>query len=316
MGRRFVSRFVQSIVVMLGVATVIFLLLRITPGSPAETIAGSDATPQTIHAVAVEYHLTGSVLGQYLHWIGSLVTGHLGTSLIYQLPVARLIGQSMEPTLQLVLAAMIIGVPCGILLGVTAAVHQRGPVDLLINGFNAAVFGMPAYWLGLILTLVFAVSLHLLPPAGYANIFESPIQGLKTLALPAITLAVGVAGVQSRFVRSAMIDALSGDYVRTARAKGASERRVIWVHALRNALLPMITITGMQVGALLSGVVVVETVFTQPGLGLLVSNAIENRDYPVVQGVTLVLVAVFLLINLAADMLYGVVDPRTRRHAR
>lgn len=311
--RRFASRLGQAVVVMFAVATVMFLLLRAVPGDPAAVIAGPSATPAAIAAIRAQYHLNEPILVQYGHWIASLLSGNLGTSLTYQEPVSTLIRQNITPSLQLLAAAMLIGVSVGVALGVLAATHRRRRADLLVSGFTAGMLGMPAFWMGLLLLLAFSVELHWVPSGGYVSVFASPLQGLKSLVLPAVTLGLGVAAVQARFVRGAMIEALGGDYVRTARAKGASEARVVWIHALRNALLPVITITGIQFGALLGGVVVIEAVFARPGLGSVVATAIANRDYPVVEGVTLVLVATFSLVNLSVDLAYAYVDPRIRR---
>jgi len=310
---RVVSRVLQAMLVMFGVTTVMFLLLRAVPGDPAAVIAGPDATPATIAALRAQYHLNRPLVVQYGDWISSVVTGHLGTSITYHVPVATLIGQNVQPTLQLLVAAVVIGVFLGVFLGVLAATHRRRPADLAVNGFTAATLGMPAFWVGLVLLLVFAVDLHWVPSGGYTSVFTDPVAGLRTLALPAVTLGAGVAAIQARFVRGAMIVALTGDYVRTARAKGASERTVVWKHALRNALVPLVTITGIQIGTLLGGVVVIEAVFARPGLGSLIATGIANRDYPVVEGVTLVLVAAFSAVNLIVDLVYGIVDPRIRR---
>lgn len=311
--RHLASRLIQAVAVVFGVATVMFFLLRAVPGDPAAAVAGPGASPATIAAVRAEYHLNQPLLAQYGNWIASLATGHLGNSIAYQEPVSSLIGQNFDPTLQLLVAAMIIGTAIGLVLGVIAATHRRKAADVAVSAFTAGTLGMPAFWVGLLLLLVFAVQLHWVPSGGWANVLTSPAAGLRTLVLPAVTLGMGVGAVQARFVRSAMIQALDGDYVRTARAKGASERSVVWKHALRNALLPVVTITGIQVGVLLGGAVVIEEVFNRPGLGSVVATAISNRDYPVVEGVILVLVAAFCLVNLLTDVVYSFIDPRIRR---
>ncbi|MDA8045991.1 MAG: ABC transporter permease [Actinomycetota bacterium] len=311
--KRIASRLLQAVLVMLGVTTVMFALLRAVPGDPAAVIAGPAATPAVLAAVRAQYHLNQPLVYQYGHWISSLLSGNLGTSLTYQEPVVTLIRQALGPTLQLVIVSMVIGVSLGVLLGVFAATHLRKAPDLIVSGFSSGVLGMPSFWMGLLLLLVFSVDLHWVPSGGSVSILSSPVEGLKTVALPAITLGLGVAAVQARFVRTAMVEALSGDYVRTARAKGASERAVVWKHALRNALLPLITITGIQVGILLGGVVVIEDVFARPGLGSVIATAIANRDYPVVEGTTVVLVAAFSAVNLVVDIAYQFIDPRIRR---
>lgn len=311
--KRIAFRIAQAVLVMFGVTTVMFLLLRAVPGDPAAVIAGPSASPATLAAIRAQYHLNQPLVDQYGHWLSSVLSGNLGTSLTYQEPVTTLIHQAIGPTVQLVIAAMIIGVVLGVLFGVLAATHRRKPADLAVSGFSAGVLGMPGFWTGLLLLLVFAVDLHWVPSGGSVSILTNPVLGLKIVALPAITLGLGVAAVQARFVRAAMVEALGGDYVRTARAKGASETIVVWKHALRNALLPVITITGIQVGVLLGGVVVIEDVFARPGLGSVVATAISNRDYPVVEGTTLVLVAAFSAINLIVDIAYQFIDPRIRR---
>lgn len=311
--KRIASRIAQAVVVMFGITTVMFLLLRAVPGDPAAVIAGPDATAATLAAIRSQYHLNQPIVEQYGHWIASVLTGHLGTSMTYQEPVTTLVRQALGPTLQLLVAAMVIGVTLGVALGVLAATHRRRGADLAVNAFTAGTLGMPGFWMALLLLLVFSVDLHWVPSGGSVSVFSHPVQGLKSLALPAITLGLGVAAVQARFVRSAMVEALNGDYVRTARAKGASERAVVWRHALRNALLPVITITGIQVGVLLGGVVVIEDVFARPGLGSVVATGIGNRDYPVVEGVILILIAAFSLVNLIVDIAYSFIDPRLRR---
>lgn len=308
-----VARIGQAAIVMFAVTTAMFFLVRTVPGNPAAVIAGPDATPATLAAVTAEYHLNRPVLVQYWDWLAGIVTGHLGMSLTYREPVSTLIGQNVLPTVELLVAALILGLGLGVGLGILAATHRRRPADVAVSWFTSGVLGIPAFWVGLLLLLVFAVDLRWVPSGGWANVFTDPSRGFATLALPAGTLGLGIAAVQARFVRSAMIDALEGDYVRTARAKGVGERSVVWRHALRNALLPVVTITGIQVGALLGGAVVIEEVFTRPGLGTLVVEAIANRDYPLVQGVILVLVAAFSAVNLLTDLLYRVIDPRIRR---
>ncbi len=311
--RRIASRVAQAVVVMFGITTAMFLLLRAVPGDPAAVIAGPDATPATLAAIRAQYHLNQPLIEQYGHWIASVLSGNLGTSMTYQEPVTTLVRQALGPTLQLLVVAMVFGVALGVFLGVMAATHRRRPADVAVNGFTAATLGMPGFWMALLLLLIFSVDLHWVPSGGSVSVFSNPVEGLKTLALPAITLGLGVAAVQARFVRAAMVEAINGDYVRTARAKGASERTVVWRHALRNALLPVITITGIQVGALLGGVVVIEDVFARPGLGSVVATGIANRDYPVVEGTILVLVAAFSLVNLVVDIAYAYIDPRLRR---
>lgn len=311
--RRFGSRLLQACGVVLGVTTAMFLLLRSVPGDPAAVIAGNAASPQTVAAIRAQYHLNAPLIVQYGHWIASLARGDLGTSLTSQVPVSTMLWEAVGPTLQLLVAAMIIGLILGIAGGVLAATHRRRAPDLIVNGVTAVTLGMPPFWTGLQLLLVFAVELHWVPSGGAVSVLSDPVLGLKELAFPALTLGLIVAAVQARFVRAAMVEALGGDYVRTARAKGASERVVVWRHALRNALIPVITITGIQVGVLLGGVVVIEDVFARPGLGSVIASGVANRDYPVVEGGTLFLVVTFTIVNLLVDVAYTLIDPRIRR---
>ena len=313
MTRRILSRVAQAVLVVFGVTTATFLLLRAVPGDPATVIAGPDATPASLAAVRAQYDLNQPVINQYLHWLSNVSTGNLGTSLSYQRPVATLIHQNLGPTLQLLVVSLVIGVVLGTGMGVLAATHQRKTADLAVSAFAAAQLGMPTFWIGLLLLLVFSVDLHWVPSGGSASIVVSPLQALKTLALPAVALGFAAAAVQARVMRAAMVDALSGDYVRTARAKGAPERVVVWRHALRNTLLPLLTVTGIEVGVLLGGVVVIEDVFARPGLGLLLVTGVSNRDYPLVEGVTLFLVVAFSLVNLLVDVAYALIDPRLRK---
>jgi peptide/nickel transport system permease protein len=305
-------RLVQLIPVVLLSSFLVFMLLHLIPGDPAETVAGPDATPDVIAAVRHKMGLDRPLAVQYGMWLGNIARGDLGSSYISKMPVIDLVRYAFPATIQLTLAALILALVISLPLGVLASVKQASKLDLFVQGYTALGLGVPNFWLGILLILVFALMLGLLPPGGRIDPLQSPAMGLKTLILPAVTLAIQISAVLTRFVRTAMLEVLHEDYVRTARAKGLQERVVVVRHALRSALVPVVTVVGLQFGRLLGGAVVVESVFAWPGLGRLIIRAVEQRDYTVVQAALLWLVLVFLLINLLTDILYAFLDPRIR----
>ena len=305
-------RLVQLIPVVLLSSFLVFMLLHLIPGDPAETVAGPDATPDVITAVRHKMGLDRPLAVQYGMWLGNIARGDLGSSYISKMPVIDLVRYAFPATIQLTLAALILALVISLPLGVLASVKQASKLDLFVQGYTALGLGVPNFWLGILLILVFALMLGLLPPGGRIDPLQSPAMGLKTLILPAVTLAIQISAVLTRFVRTAMLEVLHEDYVRTARAKGLQERVVVLRHGLRSALVPVVTVVGLQFGRLLGGAVVVESVFAWPGLGRLIIRAVEQRDYTVVQAALLWLVLVFLLINLLTDILYAFLDPRIR----
>jgi peptide/nickel transport system permease protein len=290
----------------------VFLLLRLAPGDPAQYVAGPDAPPDALEAVRRELGLDQSWPVQYVLWLAKAVRGDFGRSLISRYPVWDLILQGLPATIELAVAAFLLSLVLGVLLGVASALAEGRFVDFAVSVFNALALGIPNFWLGLILIIAFALLLGWLPPSGHVDFLESPLESSRFLLLPAITLAVQLAAVLARFLRSALLEVLREDYVRTARAKGLPEKRVIGGHALRNALIPLVTVLGIQFGRLLGGAVIVEAVFAWPGLGTLAVTAVTARDYAVVQGVLMLLVTAFVGINLLVDILYGVLDPTVR----
>jgi peptide/nickel transport system permease protein len=309
----FLARRLFEAVPVVFLATVaIFLGLRLIPGDPALVLAGQDATPETLAAIRSANGLDQPLPVQYAIWLGNVVRGDLGVSFFTRAPVATLLAQRTPATLELGLAAMILSVLLALPTGILAAVHQRRTPDWLISGFNGLAVAVPSFWLGILAILLFSLGLGWLPPGGRGDFTRDPLAELKFLLLPAVTLALpGVAAI-SRLVKASMLEVLSDDFVRTARAKGVGEPDVIWRHVLRNALVPVITVLGLQFGRLLGGAVVTESVFSWPGLGRLIRDSIGNRDYAVVQACLLLLVVVFIVINLLTDVLYGVLDPRIR----
>ena len=305
-------RMIQLLPVILLSSFLVFMLLHLVPGDPAETVAGPDATPDVIEAVRQKMGLNRPLPVQYGIWLGHLSRADLGESYISKMPVIDLVGYAFPATIQLSLAALFLSLAISLPLGVLASLKQGSKLDLFVQGYTALGLGVPNFWLGILLILVFALLLGVLPPGGRIDPLQSPMMGLKTLILPALTLGIHISAVFTRFVRAAMLEVLHEDYVRTARSKGLQERVVVVRHALRSALVPVVTVVGLQFGRLLGGAVVVESVFAWPGVGRLIIQAVEQRDYTVVQASLLWLVLVFLLINLITDITYAFLDPRIR----
>ncbi|TAH51205.1 MAG: ABC transporter permease [Chloroflexota bacterium] len=335
MGRYLIKRSLTLILVLLGVSLLVFGFVRLIPGDPAVVMLGERATPESIERVRAQLGLDKPVYEQYLIFIANALRGDLGTSVLRQEPVTREILRRFPATIELAFGAMIVATFLGIPLGILSAVKRNSWFDASSMVVALTGVSMPIFWLGLMLIFLFAVTLHWLPSGARldANAQYEPItnlvlldsllqanlalfaQGLRHLILPAVALATIPMAIIARMTRSSMLEVLNQDYVRTARAKGLKERSVILRHALRNALLPVITVVGLQVGILLSGAILTETVFSWPGIGRWLVDAIYARDYPIVQGVTLTIAIIFVLINLVVDILYTLVDPRVRLDA-
>ena len=311
-----IRRCVEALPVILLATLAIFLGIRLIPGDPALLLAGQDASPETLAAVRQANGLDRPLPLQYAIWLNNAVHADFGVSFFTHTPVAQLIAQRAPATLELAIAAMVLTVLASIPTGVIAAVRRDQPIDWLISSFNGIAVAVPSFWLGILAIMLFSLALGWLPPGGRGDPVSDPLQELKFLVLPAVTLALpGVAAV-SRLVRASMLEVLGDDYVRTARAKGVAQHGVVLGHALRNALVPVVTLLGLNFGRLLGGAVVIESVFAWPGLGQLIRDAISRRDYAVVQATLLLLVLTFIVINLLTDVLYGVIDPRIRLTGR
>jgi len=297
-------RIAYLVPVLLGVSIVSFSLLHLIPGDPAVVLAGVGARPEDLAGIRAEYGLDQPLPVQYVSYVSRAVQGDLGISIRTRDPVARTLAMRLQLTFQLTLLSMALSIVLGVLAGVSAATHHNSWVDTGIMVTALAGVSVPGFWLGLLLLVVFAGGLHWLPAGGSGT----PLH----LVLPAIVLGTGGAAVIARMTRSSMLEVIRQDYLRTLRANGVSERLVIYKHALRNALNPVITVIGLQFGFLLGGAVIVESVFALPGVGALMINAIFNRDYPIVQGGMLLIAVVFVLVNLMTDLLYGLVNPRIR----
>lgn len=302
---RYLLRRVGGIIpVMLAVSLFAFGFVRLLPGDPARLVAGPEATLADVNSVRQRLGLDRPLPVQYLRFVRDMLVGNFGTSIKTGQPVATEIGERFMPTLWLSLFAMLWSTAFGVAIGVTSGVGRGRWVDQA--GMAIAVSGLsfPAFWLGLLLIDLFSVRLGWLPTGGE--------EGWRSFIMPSFTLGVGVAAVMARFTRSAFVEVAGEDYVRTARAKGVPERRVIWSHAMRNALIPVITLTGLEFGSLLGGAIVIETVFSWPGLGRLLVDSVSFRDYPVIQAEILLFSLEFVVINLAVDLLYAVVNPEIR----
>jgi peptide/nickel transport system permease protein len=313
MGLWLLRRIGQVIPTLLILSILIFGLQQLMPGDPALILAGEErGDPAVLAAIRAELGLDRSIPEQYLIWMGKVLTGDFGFSWRIRVPVSELILTKLPVTFQLATMAFLIAIIIGVPLGILSAVRKDTPADWAANG--AALFGIstPNFWLGIMMILLFSVELGWLPPSGYVPIWEDPVQSLATTIMPAFVLGTGVASVLMRHTRAAMLNALSQDYVRTARAKGLRERVVVWKHALRNALIPVVTLGAIEFGRLLAGAVLTEQIFTIPGFGKLIVDAVFNRDYPVVQGVVLATALIFVLLSLVADMLYMLINPRLR----
>ncbi len=307
------SRILQVIPTIVLVSVLVFALQQLMPGDPAMVLAGEErGDPQVLAQIRAELWLDRSIPVQYLHWIGNVLHGDLGFSWRIREPVAHLVATKLPVTLQLAAMAFVIALLIGVPMGILSAVFRNRPLDYLANLVGLAGLSTPNFWLGIMLILVVSVQLGWLPPSGYVPLTEDWRQSLATTIMPAFVLGNAIAAILMRHTRSAMLTALDQDYVRTARAKGLREGRVVLRHAFRNALVPVVTLGALELGTLLSGAILTEQVFSIPGFGKLVVDAVFNRDYPVVQGVVLVTAALYILLNLFADLLYTLINPRLR----
>ncbi|HXT14485.1 MAG TPA: ABC transporter permease [Gemmatimonadaceae bacterium] len=302
MSRFILRRLLLSIPTLFGVLVVAFLLLYVAPGDPVESMIGERADSATIARLRAQLRLDDPLPVRFGHYVGSVLTGDLGRSYITNRPITQDIRERFPKTLQLAGAAMLLATVLGLTLGVLSARKPGGFADRFALGVAYLGISFPVYWVGLLLILLFAVTFRWLPPSGYGS--------LRFLTLPALTLGMRSIAFLARMTRSAMLESLSADYVRTARAKGLSERVVTLKHALRNALIPVITVLGLDFGAYLTGSILTETIFSWPGIGRYVVNAISRRDLPAIQGTVLFLSTVFVLVNLITDLAYAKADPR------
>lgn len=315
------KRLGYGLLLMLGVVVLNFLLIRLAPGDPAVVIAGEmgGATEEMLESIREEYGLNKPVLTQLGIYVGNILQGNLGESFFFNQPVSKLIGERIFPTILLVLSALITAIVLGVFFGVLASRKPNGVLSAAVAVFSSIGYAVPVFWTGIMLIILFASVFPIFPVEGMmsvklrdANIFIRSLDVLHHLVLPAFTLSVIYLAQYARLSRASMLEVLGSDYIRTARAKGASERTVLFKHALRNAALPILTVAGLQFGSLISGALLVETVFNWPGMGTLAFESILRRDYPTIMGVLLIASGIVVVANLLTDMSYRIADPRLR----
>jgi peptide/nickel transport system permease protein len=311
--RRYIAgRLLSTIPTLLGVVTLVFVVMRLVPGTIVDQIlAHGDASEEVQRSLRAFFGLDRPIYVQYLQYLGSLLTGDLGTSWRARFPAIDMILYALPVTLQLALMAALISTVVGITLGILSAVNENTPLDHVIRIVSLFSLSMPVFWQATMIILVLSLTVRW-APLGYVSPFVDPLQNLSLMILPALALGTSASASVMRMTRSCLLDVLRQDYIRTAQAKGLRERAVVVRHAVKNAMIPVVTILGLQVGSLLGGSVVVESVFGLPGIGLLILNAIGMRDYPIVQGAVIFTAVMFMLTNLLVDVLYGYLDPRIR----
>ncbi|PWJ88154.1 MULTISPECIES: ABC transporter permease [Mesorhizobium] len=305
-------RMVSAIAVMAMVGMFVFLLLRLAPGDPAAIIAGKSATAEMIAGIREKLGLNDPMPIQFIRWVRDMLGGDFGTSIFAGRPVLELIGQRLEPTLSLSMLTMIVSVTVGVSFGIVAAWRAGGLVDRMLSAFAALGFSVPVFVIGFFAIYWFAINLHWLPVQGYQPIGQGIGPWFDHLILPTLALSLGYIAFIARITRASMLEVLSEDYMRTAAAKGASSYAMLFHHALKNAGVPILTVVGLCFAYLISGVVITETVFNVPGIGRLTVDAINNRDYPIIQGVLILASGMYVLVNLAVDLGYTLIDPRIR----
>ena len=315
MARYLVRRLLFLLPVAIVVSFLTFLTIHLVPGDPARVLLGEEATPQTVAALDQQLGLDKPILVQYILWFWHALHGDLGQSIQLQQPVLQAIWQRLPVSIELGGLALLFSLLIALPFGVYSATHRNSWIDWLVSITSLLGTAIPGFVLGLLLLLVFAVQFRLFPPGGYVPVTDDLLNNLRDLVLPVLTLAASSVAVNLRQIRASMIEALNQDYVRTARAKGLLERRVLYVHALRNAIIPLVTIVGLQIGAILAGTFVIETIFLWPGIGQLAVSSILSKDYPVIQGVVLCSAFAYMFANLLVDLCYVVLDPRIRLDA-
>jgi peptide/nickel transport system permease protein len=307
-----VRRVLMAVPVMGVVAVIVFSLLYLTPGDPAQVLAGDQATPEQIDKIRETLGLDLPPHTRFLSWLWLVVKGDLGLSIFSGEPVTHMIGQRLQPTFSLLVMSVVISISVGVPFGVAAAAWRGGMIDKALTYFTTLGFSIPAFIAGYGLAFVFATNLKWLPVQGFSPLADGLVPWLRSLTLPAVTLSLVYAAIIGRVTRASMLEVLSEDYIRTARAKGVPPRRILFRHALQNAAVPIVTIIGIGIATLIGSAVITENVFAIPGVGRLTVDAILHRDYPVIQGVVLMLSAAYVLINVAVDLCYTLLDPRIR----
>lgn len=309
MGKYIARRLVQLVPVVFGITLVLFVLLRLLPGDPASAMLGEHATDEAIRRLNRQLGLDRPIYVQYVYYLRSLVTLNLGTSIKYGVPVSSLLFHRLQVSLSVVAVTLVLTIAIAVPLGIMSALKKDSLLDNLVRSTFMVLMLMPSFWVGILLIILFSVRLGLFPVSGFGT---NPLDHLRHLALPGLTIALGLSPILIRALRTSILEALDADYVKTARAKGLRERVVVTTHVLRNALIPAMTLLGLSIGGLMGGTVILEKVFALPGAGALLIDSISARDYPVVQAATMIFAAMVILVNLATDVLYSLLDPRVR----
>ena len=306
------KRVAISIATLFVISLIVFTGVRLIPGDPARVMAGTDADAAGLEEIREKYGLKDPIVLQYLRWAGLALRGDLGESIRTREPVVKTVARKLPITIELAWLSVLIAVGIAIPAGVFSAVRRNTIWDLLANGVSLCGLSIPSFWLGIMLILLLSVRLGWLPASGFVPLWEDPIGNVTRMIMPAFVLGTGLAAVLMRQTRNSMIEVLSADYIRTARSKGLTGRAVVFRHAIRNGLIPVVTILGLQMGALMSGAVVTEQIFVVPGFGRLIVESVFTRDYPLVQGVVLITASAYVFINLLVDVSYSILDPRIR----
>jgi len=307
-----IRRVATSVVTLFVISLIVFTGVRMIPGDPARVMGGTDADAAGLAEIRQKYGLDDPIPLQYLRWIGLALRGDLGESIRTRESVVWTVGRKLPITLELACLSLVVAVAIAIPAGVFSAVRRNTAWDFLVNALSLCGLSVPSFWLGIMLILLLSVRLHWLPASGFVPPWESPLANLERMIMPAFVLGAGLAAVLMRQTRNSMIEILGADYIRTAWSKGLAGRAVIFRHAFRNGLIPVVTILGLQTGALMGGAVVTEQIFVVPGFGRLIVEAVFTRDYPLVQGVVLVTASTYVLVNLLVDLSYSVLNPRIR----
>lgn len=305
-------RIAISAVTFLLITLIVFTGVRMIPGDPARVLAGTDADEAGLQEIRAKYGLTDPIPVQYVRWLTLALQGDLGESIRTREPVVKTVAMKLPITMQLAAFALVIAIGIAIPAGIFSAIRRNTVWDLLANAVSLCGVSIPSFWLGIMLILFFSVRLHVLPASGFVPFFDDPLGNLQRMVMPAFVLGAALAAVLMRQTRNSMIEVLSANYIRTAYSKGLAERVVVFRHALRNGLIPIVTILGLQMGTLMGGAVVTEQIFVVPGFGRLIVEAVFTRDYPLVQGVVLITASAYVLINLLVDVSYSLMNPRIR----
>lgn len=306
----------QTLLVVFIVSILVFLFIRAVPGDPARIYAGADAGPEAVQAVRDRLGLNDALPVQYGHWFTNALQLDFGQSYVSGRPVASMVGRAALSTLELTIAAAIFAIVTGMGMGIAAAVKPRSLVDGLAQMLNIIALSIPSFWFGIVLIIIFSLTLGILPPGGRISPLEDPGLWLATLALPMVALGMRISAIISRFTRNGLLEVFRADFIRTAESKGLPFRRILWKHSLRNGLAPVVTVFGIEMGRLIGGSIVIEAVFSWPGLGRLLLHSLNNRDYLVIQAILLFMVVAFVLVSTLTDLTYAWLDPRVRSGAR